>query len=128
MDLRSWVKHPTELVVGHFADVATRTAERGDAGDGVGDRAAGHLDGLAHRVEEPVQLVRLDERHGRLDQSELRVDLVESCEMMSSMALPMPVTASRFGPGFTRSDTGVGVISHLASVVNIPLRWRDYDL
>jgi hypothetical protein len=29
--------------------------------------------------------------------------------MMSSIALPMPVTARRFGPGFTRSETGVGL-------------------
>jgi hypothetical protein len=34
----------------------------------------------------------------------------ESCEIMSSMALPIPVTASRLGPGFTRSETGVGGI------------------
>ena len=44
--------------------------------------------------------------------------------MMSSIALPMPVTASRFGPGLTRSGHGRGRIGHLASVERLPLRWR----
>ena len=50
-----------EVVVGHFADVPARAAEGRDAGDGVGDRATGHLDRRAHGVREGLELVLLDQ-------------------------------------------------------------------
>ena len=65
-----------EVVVGDLADVAAGPAERRDAGDGVRDRAAGHLDRRTHGVEEGLELVLLDQRHRRLHETEVAVHLV----------------------------------------------------
>ncbi len=55
-----------ELVGGDAADEAAFGAEGGEAGDGVGDRAARALDGRAHGLVKLRRLVRIDQAHEAL--------------------------------------------------------------
>ena len=63
-------EHDAELVVEHPAEVGRTPTEAGHTRDGVGRRAAGHLDAGAHGVVDLGGAIGLDERHGSLDQVE----------------------------------------------------------
>ncbi len=55
-----------ELVGGDPADESAFGAERGQPGDGIGDRPAGALDRRAHRLVKPRGLVGIDQAHETL--------------------------------------------------------------
>ena len=77
-------------------------------GDGVGDRAARHLDGRAHGVVETTQLVLADKRHGRLDESEVAVDLVRVLGDDVEHGVADAGDGESIRTGFHANETGVG--------------------
>jgi hypothetical protein len=61
-------EHLAELVVAHLADIGALAAERGDPGDRVAARAAGHLDAGSHRGVELLRPRLVDQHHAALGQ------------------------------------------------------------
>ena len=59
-------EHRTELVIGDAADEGTAHAHRGEAGAGVGGRAAGDFAAGAHVAVQPLGLVCIDQPHAAL--------------------------------------------------------------
>jgi hypothetical protein len=62
-------EHRTQLVVAYLADIAGLAAQRGDAGGGIGGRAAGDLDARPHRRIEQLRLLGVDQRHRPLGEA-----------------------------------------------------------
>ena len=58
-----------ELIVAHLADESAAATERGEACNGVGGRAARHLQARAHGVVECLDLIGRDQGHGALGQA-----------------------------------------------------------